>query len=89
MDTKSRRCAAQASLGEHKAMITAVTGRRPGEVEQVMRRHLRSVMTARRDHHQPGSTARPTGGSVIMNNDRVTGTDEATTSTVSPDETVP
>jgi hypothetical protein len=27
-----------------------------------MRRHLRSVMGALLDHHQPGNTARQTGG---------------------------
>ena len=43
----------QASLGEHTAIITAITGRQPGEAEQAMRRHLRSVMGALIDHHQP------------------------------------
>jgi len=79
----------QASLGEHTAIITAITGRRSDEAEQVMRRHLRSVMRALLDHQQPGNTARRTGGPVIMNNDEVTGAGEAATSTVSPYETVP
>src|SRR5580692_12813985 len=43
----------QASLSEHTAIITAITGRQPGEAEQAMRRHLRSVMGALIDHHQP------------------------------------
>ena len=79
----------QASLGEHLAIITAITGRRPDEAEHVMRRHLRSVMRALLDHHQPGNTARPTGGLVIVNDDQVAGAGEAATSTVSQYETVP
>ena len=79
----------QASLGEHVAIITAITGRRPDEAGQVMRRHLRSVMRALLDHDQPGSTARQTGGLVIMKDDQVAGAGEAATSTVSPYETVP
>ena len=51
----------QASLGEHTAIITAITGRQPEEAEQAMRCHLRSVMRALIDHHQPGSTARQEG----------------------------
>jgi DNA-binding GntR family transcriptional regulator len=53
---------AQASLGEHLAIITAIARRRPDEAEHAMRRHLRSVMGALLDHHQPGNTARQTGG---------------------------
>jgi DNA-binding GntR family transcriptional regulator len=78
----------RASLGEHMAIIVAITGRRPDEAEQAMRRHLRSVMRALLDHHQPGYT-RGTGEPVIMNDDQVAGTGEAATSTVSPYETVP
>ena len=36
----------QASLPEHLAMISAITGRRPAEAEEATRRHLRSVITA-------------------------------------------
>jgi DNA-binding GntR family transcriptional regulator len=79
----------QASLGEHMAIITAITGRRPDEAEQVMRRHLRSVMRALLDHYRPGNTARQTGGLVIMNDGQVDGAAGAATSTVSPYETVP
>jgi DNA-binding GntR family transcriptional regulator len=78
----------QASLGEHMAIITAITGRQPDKAEQVMRRHLRSVMRALIDHPQPGSAARQTGGLVIMNDHQVDGAGEATTSAVSPYETV-
>jgi DNA-binding GntR family transcriptional regulator len=78
----------RASLGEHMAIIVAITGRRPDEAEQAMRRHLRSVMRVLLDHHQPGYT-RGTGEPVIMNDDQVAGTGEAATSTVSPYETVP
>ena len=38
----------QASLPEHLAMISAITGRRPAEAEDATRRHLRSVITALR-----------------------------------------
>ena len=79
----------QASLGEHTAIITAITGRQPEEAEQAMRCHLRSVMRALIDHQQPGSTARQAEGRVIMNDDQAIGADEAATSTVSPYETVP
>jgi DNA-binding GntR family transcriptional regulator len=78
-----------ASLGEHLAIITAITRRRPDEAEHAMRRHLRSVMRALLDHHQPGNTARQTGGPVIMNDDQVGRAGEAATSAVSPYETVP
>jgi len=60
----------QASLGEHMAIITAITGRQPAEAEQATRRHLRSVMRALLDQHQPRSTAPQTEGPVIMNEDR-------------------
>jgi DNA-binding GntR family transcriptional regulator len=63
----------QASLGEHLAIITAITGRQPAEAEQATRRHLRSVMRALLDQHQPRSTARQTEGPVIMNEDPVDG----------------
>ena len=43
----------QASLGEHMAIITAITGRQPAEAEQATRRHLRSVMRVLLDQHQP------------------------------------
>ena len=79
----------QASLGEHLAIISALTRRRPDEAEHAMRRHLRSVMRALLDHHQPGNTARQTGGLVIMNADQVDGAGEAATSAVSHYETVP
>jgi DNA-binding GntR family transcriptional regulator len=36
----------QASLPEHLAMISAITGRRPAEAEAATRSHLRSVITA-------------------------------------------
>jgi DNA-binding GntR family transcriptional regulator len=36
----------QASLPEHLAIISAITGRRPAEAEEAARRHLRSVITA-------------------------------------------
>jgi hypothetical protein len=71
------------------AIISAITGRRPDEAGQVMRRHLRSVMGALLDHHQPGNIMRRTGGLVIMNDDQVDGADDAATSAVSPYETVP
>jgi DNA-binding FadR family transcriptional regulator len=79
----------QASLGEHTAIITAITGRQPDEAEQAMRRHLRSVMRALIDHHRPGSTARQTEGLVIMTDDQVDGVGEGATSAVSLYETVP
>ncbi len=37
---------AQASLGEHLAMITAIVARRPAEAEEATRRHLRTGMPA-------------------------------------------
>ena len=42
----------QASLPEHLAIISAITGRRPAEAEEATRRHLRSVITALLDQHQ-------------------------------------
>ena len=42
----------QASLPEHLAIITAITGRRPAEAEEATRRHLRSVITALLDQHK-------------------------------------
>ena len=39
----------QASLPEHLAMISAITGRRPAEAEEATRSHLRSVITALRE----------------------------------------
>ncbi|HEX2745160.1 MAG TPA: GntR family transcriptional regulator [Streptosporangiaceae bacterium] len=45
----------QASLGEHLAIIAAITAQRPAEAEQATRRHLRSVITALLDQHQPGN----------------------------------
>ncbi len=39
----------QASLPEHLAMISAITGRQPAEAEEATRRHLRSVITALRE----------------------------------------
>ncbi len=44
----------QASLGEHLAIIAAIAGRRPAEAEDATRRHLRSVITALLEQHQPG-----------------------------------
>jgi len=79
----------QASLREHMAIITAITGRQPDEAEQAMHRHLHSVMRALIDHHQPGNTTRQTGGRVIMNDDPVGRSGEAGTSAVSQHETVP
>ena len=43
----------QASLPEHLAMISAITGRRPAEAEEATRRHLRSVITALRETEEP------------------------------------
>ena len=43
----------QASLPEHLAMISAITGRRPSEAEEATRRHLRSVITALRETEEP------------------------------------
>jgi DNA-binding GntR family transcriptional regulator len=63
----------QASLGEHLAIIAAITGRQPAEAEQATRRHLRSVMRALLNQHQPRSNSRQTGGPVIMNEDEVDG----------------
>ena len=79
----------QASLGEHLAIIAAITRRQPDQAEHAMRRHLRSVMGALLDHHQPGNSARHPGGLVIMDDDQVDGAGEAATSAVSPYETVP
>ena len=45
---------AQASLGEHLAIIAAIVARRPAEAEEATRRHLRSVIMALLDQHQPG-----------------------------------
>jgi DNA-binding GntR family transcriptional regulator len=39
----------QASLPEHLAMISAITGRRAAEAEEATRSHLRSVITALRE----------------------------------------
>jgi DNA-binding GntR family transcriptional regulator len=39
----------QASMPEHLAMISAITGRRPAEAEEATRQHLRSVITALRN----------------------------------------
>jgi DNA-binding GntR family transcriptional regulator len=39
----------QASLPEHLAMISAITGRRAAEAEEATRRHLRSVIAALRE----------------------------------------
>ena len=44
----------QASLPEHLAIIAAIAGRRPAEAEEATRRHLRSVITALLDQHEPG-----------------------------------
>ena len=52
---------AQTSLGEHLAMIAAIAGRRPAEAEQATRRHLRSVITALLDQHQPGTNSATAG----------------------------
>jgi DNA-binding GntR family transcriptional regulator len=43
----------QASLPEHLAIIAAIAGRRPAEAEEATRRHLRSVITALLDQHEP------------------------------------
>jgi DNA-binding GntR family transcriptional regulator len=43
---------AQASLGEHLAIIAAITGRRPAEAEQATRRHLQSVIAALLDQQE-------------------------------------
>ena len=48
----------QASLPEHLAIIGAIAGRRPAEAEQAARRHLRSVITALIDQHNPREEAR-------------------------------
>ena len=39
----------QASLPEHLAIISAITGRRPAEAEEATRHHLRSVIAALRE----------------------------------------
>jgi DNA-binding GntR family transcriptional regulator len=82
----------RASLGEHLTIIAAITRRQPDQPDQAehaMRRHLRGVMRALLDHHQPGNTPRPAGGLVIMKDDQVAGAGGAATSAVSPYETVP
>ena len=48
----------QASLPEHLAIIAAITGRRPAQAEEATRRHLRSVITALIDQHNPREEAR-------------------------------
>jgi DNA-binding GntR family transcriptional regulator len=52
---------AQTSLAEHLAMIAAIAGRRPAEAEEATRRHLRSVITALLDQHQPGTSSATAG----------------------------
>ncbi len=47
----------QASLGEHLAIIDAITAQRPAEAEQATRRHLRSVITALLGQHQPENSS--------------------------------
>ncbi len=47
----------QASLCEHLAIIAAITAQRPAEAEQATRRHLRSVIGALLDQHQPGNNS--------------------------------
>ena len=47
----------RASLGEHLAIIAAITAQRPAEAEQATRRHLRSVITALLNQHQPGNNS--------------------------------
>lgn len=47
----------QASLGEHLAIIAAITAQRPAEAEQATRRHLRSVITALLDQRQPANNS--------------------------------
>ena len=47
----------QTSLTEHLAIIDAIAGRKPGQAEDAIRRHLRSVITALLDHDQPGDDA--------------------------------
>jgi DNA-binding GntR family transcriptional regulator len=51
----------QASLGEHLAIIAAITARQPAEAEEATRRHLRSVITALLDKQQPGISRAATG----------------------------
>ena len=46
----------QASLPEHLAMISAITGRQPAEAEEATRRHLRSVITALRETEEARET---------------------------------
>jgi DNA-binding GntR family transcriptional regulator len=50
----------QASLAQHLAIITAVTGRRPAEAEEATRQHLRSVIAALLD--QQGQKEQADGG---------------------------
>ena len=45
----------QASLPEHLAIIAAVAGRRPAEAEEAIRRHLRSVISARAGRSAPSA----------------------------------
>jgi DNA-binding GntR family transcriptional regulator len=52
---------AQTSLAEHLAIIDAIAGRRPAEAEEATRRHLRSVITALLDQHQPGNDSAAAG----------------------------
>jgi DNA-binding GntR family transcriptional regulator len=47
----------QASLGEHLAIIDAITAQRPADAEQATRRHLRSVITALLGQHQPENSS--------------------------------
>jgi len=51
---------ARTSLGEHLAIIAAITAGRPAQAEQATRRHLRSVITALLDQSQPGSNSAAT-----------------------------
>ena len=52
---------AQTSLGEHLAMIAAIAARHPAEAEEATRRHLRSVITALLDQHQPPNNSAAAG----------------------------
>jgi len=49
---------AQSSLGEHLAIIAAITGRRPAEAEEATREHLHSVIAALLDQQQAGKQKR-------------------------------
>jgi len=79
----------QASLGEHLAIIAAITRRQPDQAEHAMRRHLRSVMGPYSITISPETPPRPAGGLVIMKDNQVAGAGGAATSAVSPYETVP